>query len=270
MLIAHLSDPHILYLRHAPAGVRNGKQLFGLVNWLLRRLRVHRRERLKLAVSHLLQTRPEALVITGDLCQLAIPADYHALGRILEPLRLKKIPVFLLRGNHDFYSRSSSAHRAFEDLRHHLALGMCGSDGFAVCGNLEFVPFDGAVPTPAFRCWGRIGEEQLRALETRLAAEKHVGRMRIACGHFPLVLADGKPLPEPIAMRNAGLIPPLLQRHGMLAYLCGHIHKPFTASLPGGIPQFCSGSLTAKGVLRLLEISSAGVREISTQTFEQC
>lgn len=265
MLIAHFSDPHILFLRNSLGGMRNFKQALGLANWVFRRRQVHRRARMDAVISHLLEVKPEAVVITGDLCQLAIPADYARFGRMLEPLHSAGIPVILLRGNHDHYSPGIAAQLAFNKLRERFALGCINAHGVARIGGVEFVPVDAAVPTPSFHCWGRIDAGQLSLLRGHLA--KSSCGVRVAFGHFPLLRADGTPLPERMALREAAQVLELLRAHEVRAYLCGHIHKPFHVLLPGDIPQYCAGTITGGGVLRLLRINGGGVREEACRSF---
>lgn len=258
MLIAHFSDPHILFLRHACRSIPNGKQLLGLLNWLMRRRRVHRRNRLHEAVAKIVSLRPDVVVVTGDLCQLAFPGDYTGFGLLMRPVRQAGIPVLLLRGNHDRYSRSERSRRNYEALREELGLGVWRADGFAQVAGVEFVPLDCAVPTPPFECWGELQPQEVERLRAfahgSQPVEKAAQAGRIAFGHFPLVDCEGKALAHKIGLRNADLALRLLPDLHVAGYLCGHMHMPFTVELPGGIPQFCAGSLTAGGLLRMLRL----------------
>lgn len=259
MLIAHFSDPHILFLRHAIRTLPSRKQLLGLVNWLLRRRRIHQRERLTHAVEYLVTQKPDAVVVTGDLCQLAYPGDYTAFALFLRPLKEAGIPVLLLRGNHDHYSPSPRSRVFYEQIRKEYALGAWKEGGIAEIKGAVFLPVDGAVPTPSFECWGSISDDEINRLRQAALSFKPTGNaakmpapLRIAFGHFPLLGADGHALPEKMALRNAAHVLTALRELGVAGYLCGHVHKPFTVPLAEGITQYCSGSLTACGVLRML------------------
>ncbi|MBP5233210.1 MAG: hypothetical protein J6333_07360, partial [Planctomycetes bacterium] len=61
---------------------------------------------------------------------------------------------------------------------------------------------------------------------------------------------DGGPLSEKTGLRGAGEVLALLRQAGAQAYLCGHVHRAFSLSLPGGIAQHCAGSLTLGGRLQ--------------------
>ncbi len=274
MLIAHFSDPHVLFLRHACRSLPSGKQLLGLFNWLLRRRRVHRRRRLRDAVEKLLQLRPDVVLVTGDLCQLAYPGDYEGFGRLLRPLTQAGIPVLLLRGNHDRYSRSERTRRAYLALRDGLGLGLWREDGFAEKDGVEFVPLDCAVPTPPFECWGELTAAEVERLRhsALVRGRQAPALARLAFGHFPLLDAGGRPLARKIGLKNAELALALLPELGVLGYFCGHLHLPFTVGLPGGIPQYCSGSLTASGLLRIMRLDKSAehphrLQEVATHTF---
>ena len=45
-----------------------------------------------------LPQKPDAIVMTGDLCDFGRAAEYEHLRALIEPLR---IPLYLLPGNHD-------------------------------------------------------------------------------------------------------------------------------------------------------------------------
>ena len=60
-----------------------------------------------------LPQRPDALVLTGDLCDFGREAEYAHLAELLAPLA--DLPVYLLPGNHDerVQLRKSFAHHAY-------------------------------------------------------------------------------------------------------------------------------------------------------------
>lgn len=279
MLIAHFSDPHILFLHHALRSIPNSQQLLGLINWVLHRRLIHRRQRLVGAVQRLLQIKPAAVVVTGDICQLAYPGDYTAFARMMRPLSEAKIPVIILSGNHDLYSHTSRVSEAFLRIQREMALGCWVAEGVAQVGDMEFFALDAAVPTPSFQCWGSLPEgtfTRLRKMINEREAEskaRTTARLRIAFGHFPLTGADGRPLPERIALREAEEAITLLPQLGIRDYLCGHVHKPYSVLLPSGILQHCSGALTAGGCLRIfkaekIDEAAPVLHEIATHNFD--
>lgn len=264
--IAHFSDPHIIYLRHAWHSCRSGKQLLGLVNWILRRRTKHHREIIQKAVRLILADQTDLVLITGDICQLALPRDYAAFGKMLAPLHEAGIPALILPGNHDHYSGREEARRAYCTIRDYLAQGIDCSSGVITYKDLELIFIDAAIATPSFKCYGVLEIEEIERLQKMLAQRESEKRLRLACGHFPLLNAKGEPLAEFMAMQNAAGALTLLQQSKVAAFLCGHIHKPFITELPGGITQYCSGSVTGGGVLRFF--SAINGKLIERQTID--
>src|SRR5215469_5163219 len=82
MIVAQLSDPHIVTV---------GELLYG---------RVDTAQFLARAVAEInrLDPLPDVVVVTGDLVDHGIPAEYEHLRALLAPLRM---PLFVIPGNHD-------------------------------------------------------------------------------------------------------------------------------------------------------------------------
>lgn len=248
--IAHFSDPHIIYLRHAWHSLRNSKQLLGFMNWVMRRRRKHNRNIIKKAVRLVMERECDIVVVTGDICQLALPYDYAAFARMVKPLTDANIPVIILQGNHDHYSGREDSYTAYRTIRDHLSLGLDNNTGIITYNDTEFISLDAAVITPSFKCYGVLDPEEITRLEETLAQTSGENKLRLAYGHFPLLNSKGEELEEFMAMQNAPMAMDLIANNKISAYLCGHIHKPFVTNLPGDVTQYCSGTITGGGVLR--------------------
>lgn len=261
MLIAHISDPHILHGLTSLRYLRNLKQILGLFNWYLKRRKIHQRHKLENTVKEILAKKANVVIVTGDICQLAFANDYLEFARIMQPLKEAGIPVIILQGNHDHYVKSVKSKKAFHKLKIELLCQKVAveNDVYSI-QDVDFLAIDGAVPTPPFQCWGLVSEEQLANLRNDFS-ELDSKKTRVAFGHFPLLNSKNLPLPKGMALQNADKILEILQEHKVKAYLCGHIHKAFESTLPGNIKQFCSGSITSYGVLRFLEINGLGIEQ---------
>ena len=74
-VLAHLSDPHLARRR----GLRElaGKRALGYINW--QRSRAHPPPRDVLdAITRDLRQRPDHIAVTGDLVNIALPAEFAA------------------------------------------------------------------------------------------------------------------------------------------------------------------------------------------------
>src|SRR5690554_6518437 len=84
MLLAHLSDIHVLDL----AGVRFyrffNKRVTGGLNLLLKRSKAHKPALLEEALDRIEGLGCDHVLVTGDLTNLALPSEFERARRILE------------------------------------------------------------------------------------------------------------------------------------------------------------------------------------------
>jgi len=111
MRLAHLSDLHL-----TPAGALGLRHLcsrraIGALNWFLNRHGRHSEAAVRAAVQGVLQARADHVVVTGDLTNLALDAEFELAASVLRPLsgHLTVVP-----GNHDYYSPDAVRRGEFE------------------------------------------------------------------------------------------------------------------------------------------------------------
>ncbi len=263
--LVHVSDLHL------PSDVRFrwsyllDKRVTGFVNLVVRRWRLH-----SLVLAHQLarairELRPDHVVVTGDLTNLALPEEFDAARRWLDALALGPERITVVAGNHDAYTR-----RAWRDGYMRKALGpYCGEARPVVRllgEGVVLVAAESARPRPPFLAQGKLGREQLLRIERVLAA--HQGRARILALHHPVL--DGLTRWQNVLL-DVGQLRDILGRVGAETVVCGHLHKPYGLSVPGPagrqIPVFGvgSGSMDAatprlRAQFRLLEVDGSGLR----------
>ena len=264
MRLAHISDLHLVSAISSYLQVRNFKQFIGLFNWLIYRRNKINMKKIYRSVEILLKNDIDALVVTGDISQLACSRDYEKYAEIMQPLREKDIPVITIKGNHDHYSRSHKLAAAFTKHIKPLTLNTEIEKGVYRIKEVELFHLEGSVPTPPFRCWGKITAEGLKEVEDILRKYAKSTAQKVAFGHFPLLGENNDFLPPYMALRGADKVLHLLEKYGIGSYLCGHIHKPFNTMLPNNIRQFCSGSISAEGIIRFFEVDMHSVTEVET------
>src|SRR5262249_43110513 len=109
-VLAHLSDPHLGPLPRADVRELASKRLVGYINWRRSRHRVHRRDALDAVTRDLHGTQPDHVAITGDLVNIALPAEFAHARRWLETLG-QPADVSVVPGNHDAYVAAAGLHR---------------------------------------------------------------------------------------------------------------------------------------------------------------
>src|SRR2546426_6698858 len=109
-VLAHLSDPHLGPLPRPGVRELTSKRLFGYINWRRSRRRLHRRDALDAVTRDLHGRQPDHVAITGDLVNIALPAEFAHARRWLETLG-RPADVSVVPGNHDAYVAAAGLHR---------------------------------------------------------------------------------------------------------------------------------------------------------------
>ena len=124
-VLAHLSDPHLGPL--PPPRVRElaSKRLLGYINWRRSRSHIHRADALDAITRDLRGERPDHVAVTGDLVNIALPAEFAHARRWLEGLG-PPAEVSVVPGNHDAYVAAADLHRD-----PHWAPYMAGDDALS-------------------------------------------------------------------------------------------------------------------------------------------
>lgn len=239
--LAHLSDPHLPPLPRPRLSDLIGKRGLGYLNWTRNRHKFHRRDVLDALVSDMQAQTPDHIAVTGDLVNLALEAEFATSRAWLEgvgaPDRVTVIP-----GNHDAYVRATQ-HRFAEAWTNYLAGDDASDRGVAFPavrrrGPLALIGVSSAVPTPPLMATGRLGRNQLEALDRVLAALSAEQAFRVLLIHHPL-RSDARAK----RLTDASQLLALLKRHGVELVLHGHDHVHSTIWIDGP-----NGSIPAIGV----------------------
>ena len=221
--LAHLSDPHLAPLPKPRWRELLNKRITGYINWQRNRRFVHERAVLDKIVADLKAQKPDHVACTGDIANIALPAEFTQGRAWLQSLGPPR-DVSLVPGNHDAYVRGALAlaSRAWGDYM----LGDTG-DGLPYLRRrspLALIGLSSAMPTAWGLATGRLGGEQLSALARLLGKLKGEGLFRVVLIHHPPVsrakphklLDDAWALKRAIAAQGAEL---LLHGHDHLAML---------------------------------------------------
>ena len=162
---------------------------------------------------------PEAVVITGDLTECGLEAEYQQLAALLP---LLPMPVFVIPGNHD----------RRETLRAVLGhLPGVARDPRYVQYAIEDLPvrlvmLDTVVPGAGH---GLLGPDRLDFLDRTLAAAPDRPTI-VAMHHPPFVCGIGHM--DAINLHDAAEFAAVIARHPQVQrIICGHHHRPITAPL---------------------------------------
>jgi 3',5'-cyclic AMP phosphodiesterase CpdA len=241
--LAHLSDVHLGPITGFHWRYWNAKRATGFINWTKNRRDVYRREVLDRIVADMHAQQPDHIAVTGDLCNIGLPAEMDAalawLKQVGPPDRVSVIP-----GNHDVYTTIGRDHGIAR-----WSAYMTGDPAFDVApapiverraqvrmpfpyvrriGRIALIGLNSAIETPPFIAAGQLGADQ----RGRLAA---ILDEAAAQGLFRLVMIHHPPLPgqtrKSHALNDAVALRDLLANHGAELVIHGHLHRNITASL---------------------------------------
>ena len=235
--LAHISDLHIGPLPPVTPRDLLSKRLLGYLSWRLRKQSIHRIEVLAALERDLRASAPDHVVITGDLVNLGLQAEFVQAGRWLRGLGPPQW-ISVVPGNHDAYVRIGRD-RSLAHWADYMASDVAPSTGHAALGGFPYLRRRGplaiiglstAVATPPGFATGVLGDGQLEALDRLLADLASEDCCRVLLLHHPPLagactwrkrLIDAPAFRRIVACRGADLI------------LHGHEHAPVNGMIEG-------------------------------------
>jgi 3',5'-cyclic AMP phosphodiesterase CpdA len=265
-VLAHLSDPHLGPMPRPAVRELASKRLLGYINWQRGRRRVHHRDALDAVTHDLHGAKPDHVAVTGDLVNIALPAEFIHARRWLETLG-QPAGVSVVPGNHDAYVTGAGVHRDLHWLPYMsgdgASAGPSSAEGKAATwprdeisfpyvrrrGPVALVGVSSAVPTPPFMATGLLGEPQIKAVTRLLDELRKEGLFRVVMIHHPPVpAARHKCLTDAVAFQRA------LAEAGAELIIHGHDHVQSLIWIGGksarvpviGVPSASASSATRR------------------------
>jgi 3',5'-cyclic AMP phosphodiesterase CpdA len=262
--LAHLSDPHFGPVPRPQLNHLMSKRLIGYINWQSNRSRTHLPEIVAELIQHIHEARPDHIVVTGDLVNIALPEEIETarlwLERLGEPHGVTVIP-----GNHDAYVPGALA-----QTRRHWRDFMVGDEhaGAVVFpfvrrrGPVAIIGVNSARATAPFMATGHLGSRQLEMLRLSLRQEHRHEKFRVVLLHHP-------PAPE-VKHRTQRLVEAdafleVIADAGAELVLHGHLHAGSLVFVEGkhgkvpvvGVPSASNppGNLHAAAAFNLYRIA---------------
>ena len=198
MLLAQVSDTHI---------VPKGELLYG---------RLDSAHNLSQVVQHILKfdTRPDYVLLTGDLTDRGTPEAYAHLRELIAPLPM---PVYAIPGNHDC---REPLRAAFSDYGW---MPKGAGEPVRYCfdaGNLRICALDTLVEGQDY---GALDQAQLDWLANCLASS--LDRPVIVMLHHPPV-KSGIPGMDRVRLQAPEVLGAIIARHPNIErVICGHLHR---------------------------------------------
>jgi len=256
MRIVHFSDPHLYRPPASPAALRD-KRALGVLNMALRRRHSFDPALLAAAVRRIPLLAPDVVVCTGDLTCVGSPEEFQAAVEALAPLAQNDGWRFIFTpGNHDAYVRDTACRKALEEavIVLNRSEDACRNGYWELrAGPVRIMVVNEANPTAFWLSTGRLSDETVKAVQDWTSAPRRPGEKRILVGHFPVRDARGRRLPFNRRLHGDTVLASAVDAGGVDAVLCGHIHTPFIRIEENGVREVCAGSVTAAGVVSVLD-----------------
>ena len=209
--------------------------MLGALNLMLQRRYQYPRERLRHLVARIDRMAWDYLVITGDIAQLGLAAEFEEARHELGPL-LARGPerVAVLPGNHDHYIREGDEGTAFYQVFGEFCRARDGFAGRALGGPWWLATWDSTLATPVGSAQGLVRPETLAATERWLSGLPADARVILA-NHYPVVFPDFFWPGVYHQLRNLDTVRAWLKHQPIEALLHGHIHMPWVVALDGDL-----------------------------------
>lgn len=209
MLIAHISDPHIRPRGQLAYGIsETNLDLEHAIHALLR-----------------LDPRPDCVLVTGDLTDCGLEAEYAIAAELLARL---PFPVFCIPGNHDRREPFRAAFAKGGYLPATGALDFCVDRG-----GLHIVGLDSAV---AGASHGALSPASLAFLQDCLARAPQTPTL-VMLHHPPFDSGIGHMDRTALQAGRAELEAIIAAHPQVERVLCGHVHRPIQRRFGGTICQ---------------------------------
>lgn len=224
------------------------------------------------------QTRPDAVVIAGDIYDRSVPPPeaVDLFNRILTRLAIElNTPVILIAGNHDSPQRLGFANQLLAHRAVHIFGPLTAPVGTVTLadadGPVHFHCLPYADPATVRACFddssARCHESAMKCCLDRIRADRPHGRHVLVAHAFVVGGAESES-ERPLSVGGAGTIPAEIF-DGFDYVALGHLHGP--QQLPGGKVRYSGSPMKysfseaahVKGVV-LVEIDGAGTCQCQT------
>lgn len=224
--IAQLTDIHVPDFSDFRRRDYLNKRVTGYVNHRYRRGHHHDPALLDAAVSRLLADRPDMVIVSGDLANVALRSEWLAARQRLQPLADAGIRIGVVPGNHDEYlvETRGQFEEIFREFQHADSRTKSHYPFVMRVGRVSVLMFNSGIPTAPMMAYGRVDHDQLEAGRQLAEIERDQGQRVIAVIHHHPVPAPHKKVDQTRNLRNAASFRHMLCDAGIELVMHGHNH----------------------------------------------
>lgn len=231
MLIAHLSDVHVLELTGVRPWQFFNKRVTGGLNLLRSRKKSHDARLLTEALECIDDLACDHVVVTGDLTNLALDQEFERAREILEA-HVEPDKLSVIAGNHDRYTLGSVLTQRFEKwFGAYTGTDLPELDTVRgwpyvqlLDDNIALIGVNSAVAQPWLVSGGRVGMRQRKALLKALQHPAVASRYSVVMLHHHLFKPPHKTREFPRGLFDRRKVVQVLADGGANLVLHGHNH----------------------------------------------
>lgn len=185
----HISDLHLPPLPQVAWRQLLNKRFIGYLNWRFNRQSAMAAGAFPALLKHMAKQNYQHLAISGDMVNLALPAEFRAARAKLAALGAAE-NISLVLGNHDAYvpgafAKACAAFVPWIKGDNAAAAGQAAFPFMRARGKIAFIGASSAIATPPFLANGYFGAEQAAALAALLRQAGEQGLFRVVMIHHP-------------------------------------------------------------------------------------
>jgi 3',5'-cyclic AMP phosphodiesterase CpdA len=254
--LAHLSDLHVLSLDGVGWKRFLNKRVSGLANIRGNRSHHHKPALVERLLRGLEEAKADHLVITGDLTNLALEAEFEAVRAMFDRHGLDARHVTVIPGNHDAYTRGAHRSKRFESyFAEYASSDASVAEAVAQDGAFPFLRRRGplalfglttAVPRPLLVSSGVVGEDQRGKLAPLRAIAAEATPVLLA--HHPIVNVASRVRRTLRGLGDADALVEDFASFDHAVALHGHLHA-----------RMWRKAKTARGAIEVLGATSASL-----------
>ncbi|MGI9351813.1 MAG: metallophosphoesterase family protein [Rhizobiaceae bacterium] len=230
--IAHISDIHLSPLPQPTLRQLASKRITGYVNWKRNRKHALDGNYLENLLADMAGNKPDHIVVSGDLINLALPQEFENAARFLESLAEPE-KVSAICGNHDAYVKG-----ALETAQKKWRPYMSGDADttqtpvefpyLRIRGDIAIIGCNSAEATAPFMATGYFRQSQAERLAKFLDETRNL--CRVICIHHPPIEGATRWYKRLI---GGDLFRRIVSEHGAELVLHGHTHLASTNRIEG-------------------------------------
>ena len=200
-------------------------------------------ELLEAFLDEVIQEKPSALILSGDITMNGERMNHEELARRLKRVQEAGIQVLVIPGNHDINNTDAAVYLGdekspapyigaedFYEIYHEYGYDQSVSRDssslsyvYALDKKNWLLMLDSCQYEPENKVEGRLGESTMEWVDEQLAKAKEQGILVIPVAHHNL-LAQSRMYTTQCAMENNGEVIELLQKYDLPLFFSGHLH----------------------------------------------